>query len=132
MEIKVGIKNEIEKVVTEDLLASKVGSGPVNVFATPMMIAAMEEASANLAAPYLDEGKTTVGIENSTTHTAATPLGMKVKIISEVTEVSGNGKIISYKVTAFDEVEKIGEGTHKRAVVSKDRFHEKALSKLNK
>lgn len=132
MEITVGMKNEIEKVVTEDLLASKVGSGLVNVFATPMMIAAMEEASAGLVAPYLEDGKTTVGIEISTSHSAATPLGMKVRVISEVTDVSSNGKIISFKVSAFDEVEKIGEGTHKRAVVTKDRFEEKTLAKLNK
>ena len=132
MELKIGMKYELTKKVTENLLASHVGSGLVNVFATPMMIAAMEEASASLVAPTLEEGKTTVGIEIAATHAAATPLGMEVKVISEVTDISSNGKIISFKVEAFDEVDKIGEGTHKRAVVNKARFEEKTLAKLNK
>ncbi len=132
MEIKKGISMEIEKTVTEALLASSVKSGSVEVFATPMMIAAMEEASASLVSNLLEEGKTTVGIEISVTHSAATPLGMKVRVISEVTDVSSNGKIISFKLEAFDEKEKIGEGTHKRAVVDREKFQQKTLAKLEK
>ena len=131
MENLVGTKNEITKTVTKELLASSVGSGMVNVFATPMMIAGMEETAAESLRPYLAEGKTTVGIEISVSHTAATPLGMKVTFKTEVTGVSENGKIITFKVSAFDEKELIGEGTHKRAVIDLSRFELKANAKLS-
>lgn len=126
-----GIKGTQEFVVTEDKLASKVGSGLVDVFATPMMIAAIENTAAGSVQPELEEGQTTVGIQINVSHSAATPLGMKVTINTELTDVSKNGKILTFAVQAFDEKGPIGEGTHQRAIINKERFVAKANAKLN-
>lgn len=127
--MNLGLKGNKEVLVTESLLAKNVGSGTVAVFATPMMIAAMEGAAAESVEASLEEGKTTVGISMNATHIAATPEGMKVRIETELEEV--NGKVLTFKIIAFDEVEKIGEALHKRAIVSKNSFEERAKKKCN-
>ncbi len=127
-----GIKNEKVIMVTKDLLATHVGSGSVDVFATPAMISFMEDTAKNSVEDLLEEGRTTVGILVNVEHIAATPEGMKVTITSELTEISENGKILTFQVEAFDETEKIGGGIHKRAIISKERFTEKAKSKLQR
>lgn len=122
-----GIENAectMEWTVTEAMLAKNVGSGDVNVFATPTMTAIMEAAAAEAVKKYLEEGQTTVGGFISTTHTAATPLGMKVRATAAVTAVEG--KKLSFTVRAEDERGTIGEGTHTRFIVSKERFEQKA------
>ena len=124
-----GIKGHLELTVTEDKLASKVGSGLVNVFATPMMIAAIEQTAAESVQKELQEGCTTVGTLVNVSHVAATPEGMKVTVDTELTEVSSNGRMLTFEVTAADEAGLIGEGTHQRAVVFKERFEEKAAAK---
>ena len=127
-----GMKGHLEFTVTEDKLASKVGSGLVNVFATPMMIAAIEQTAAASVQGALDEGCTTVGTLVNVNHVAATPEGMKVTVDTELTEVSPNGRMLTFCVKAFDEAGLIGEGTHQRAVVLKERFEEKAANKARK
>ena len=127
-----GMKGHLEFTVTEDKLASKVGSGLVNVFATPMMIAAIEQTAAASVQGALDEGCTTVGTLVNVSHVAATPEGMKVTVDTELTEVSPNGRMLTFCVKAFDEAGLIGEGTHQRAVVLKERFEEKAANKVRK
>jgi len=127
-----GMKGHLEFTVTEDKLASKVGSGLVNVFATPMMIAAIEQTAAASVQGALDEGCTTVGTLVNVSHVAATPEGMKVTVDTELTEVSPNGRMLTFCVKAFDEAGLIGEGTHQRAVVLKERFEEKAAAKARK
>ncbi len=127
-----GMKGHLEFTVTEDKLASKVGSGLVNVFATPMMIAAIEQTAAASVQGALDEGCTTVGTLVNVSHVAATPEGMKVTVDTELTEVSPNGRMLTFCVKAFDEAGLIGEGTHQRAVVLKERFEEKAANKARK
>ena len=127
-----GIKGHLELTVTEDKLASKVGSGLVNVFATPMMIAAIEQTAAESVQKELQEGCTTVGTLVNVSHVAATPEGMKVTVDTELTEVSPNGRMLTFKVTAADEAGLIGEGTHQRAVVFKERFEEKASAKAGR
>ncbi|MDY3711044.1 MAG: thioesterase family protein [Agathobaculum sp.] len=127
--MEIGIKGKQTFTVTEDKLASKVGSGLVAVFATPMMIAAIENTAAASVAPYLEEGKTTVGTLVNVTHVAATPLGMTVRIETELTDIAANGKILTFRVAAYDEVGLIGEGTHQRAVVDRTRFEAKAAAK---
>ena len=126
---EIGIKGKQTFTVTEDKLASKVGSGLVAVFATPMMIAAIENTAAASVAPYLEEGKTTVGTLVNVTHVAATPLGMTVRIETELTDIAANGKILTFRVAAYDEAGLIGEGTHQRAVVDRTRFEAKAAAK---
>ena len=127
MEIKTGICFEKEITVTEDLLASHLGSGLVDVYATPMMILLMEQTSAECVGPYLEEGQVTVGTAIDVSHVAATPLGMKVKCRSELTEV--DGRSLTFKVTAEDEAGLIGEGAHKRFIVFAEKFNEKARNK---
>ena len=127
-----GIKGEKKFTVTKDQLACNVGSGLVSVFATPMMIAAIENPAAASVAGELEEGKTTVGTLVNVSHVAATPEGMEVRIETELTEIAPNGKILTFKVAAYDEAGLIGEGTHQRAIVAKERFEQKAQSKLAK
>ena len=85
--IETGITGRHEEVVTYELTAAKVGSGLVEVYATPMMIALMEKTCAQTVEPYLDEGDGTVGTLVNVTHSAATPVGMKVWCECELVEV---------------------------------------------
>lgn len=127
MEIKIGTTHKVEWTVTEALLAETIKSGEVKVFATPMMVALMEAAASDCIKPFLAEGETSVGTHISTSHVAATPLGMKVYAVAEVTAVEG--RKVDFKVSAYDEKELIGEGTHSRVYLSKERFEQKAQSK---
>lgn len=130
--MEIGIKGERRFTVTEAQLASNVGSGLVAVLATPMMIAAIEGTAAESVAPQLAEGKTTVGTQINVSHVAATPVGMEVRIETELTEISPNGKMFTFHVAAYDEAGLIGEGTHQRAAVDKERFEQKANAKKGK
>ena len=129
--MEIGTKGFNELTVTEDKLACNVGSGLVAVYDTPMMIAGIENTAAASVASQLPEGKTTVGTLMNVSHVAATPCGMKVHFETELTAVSPNGKMLTFRVAAYDEAGLIGEGTHERAVVDKARFEAKAQSKLN-
>ena len=108
--------------------ALEVGSGSLLVYATPCMVALMEGAACDAIAEALPEEKTSVGTELNISHISATPVGMEVRADAEVTEV--NGSIITFSITAYDEAGKIGEGTHKRAVITTQRFLDKTYSKL--
>ena len=132
MAVHTGIRGEKKFVVTEDRLASRVGSGIVNVFATPSMIAEIENTAAMSVQPELEEGKTTVGTSVNVSHVAATPQGMEVRIETELVEVAPNGRAMTFRVSCFDEAGLIGEGTHMRAVVDRARFEAKAQGKLAK
>ena len=127
--LKPGLRHSTEITVTENMLASSVGSGLVAVFSTVMMVAGMEGAAVELAQPFLDEGQTTVGTGISVTHIAATPPGMKVRFTAELTAVSPNGKGLSFSVAASDEGGLIGEGTHERVVVNREKFESRANAK---
>lgn len=129
--MEIGIKGEQKFVVTADKLANQVGSGLVAVYATPMMIAAIENTAAGSVAPYLEEGKTTVGTLVNVSHVAATPEGMEVRVETELVEIAPNGKMLTFKVAAYDEAGLIGKGTHQRAIVAKERFEAKAQAKKN-
>lgn len=128
MEITVGMKGGTATLVEREDTASQVGSGSLLVYATPCMVALMEGAACEAISAAVPEDKTSVGIELSISHLAATPVGMDVRAEAEVTAVDGS--IVTFQVTAYDEVGKIGEGTHKRAVVSTQRFLDKTYSKL--
>ena len=128
MEITVGMKGEAFTEVEREDTAAEVGSGSLLVYATPCMVALMEGAACEAIASALGEEKTSVGIALNISHLAATPVGMEVWAEAEVTEVDGN--TITFQVTAFDEKGKIGEGTHKRAIVTVQRFLDKTYAKL--
>ena len=128
--ILIGTKCQMEAVVTEELTAAAAGSGLLPVFGTPYMIALMENCSASLLQNFLEDGQGSVGIHLDVKHTAATPIGMKVLVEAEVTSVSENGKIVDFKVAAWDEKGPIGEGTHTRAIINNERFLAKCNAKL--
>lgn len=126
-EITIGASFEKEIKVTENLLAISVGSGDVSVFATPMMLSLMEEVSAKCMLEFLDDGMTSVGINISSSHIAATPLSMNVRAKATITAI--DGKKVSFKIEAFDGKEQIGEGTHDRVIVNREKFNARALAK---
>ena len=128
MEITVGMKGEVSTLVEKEDTALEVGSGSLLVYATPCMVALMEGAACDAIAAVLPEEKTSVGIALNISHLAATPVGLEVRAEAEVTEVDGN--TITFQITAYDETGKIGEGTHKRAVVTAQRFLDKVYAKL--
>lgn len=128
--LETGIKGMQEVMVSEANSAKTMGSGTLDVFATPAMIALMEKTAWTSIADHLEEGNGSVGTELNVKHTAATPLGMKVRCESELIEV--DGRRLVFKVAAFDEVGLIGEGTHERFVVNNEKFQGKANSKGNK
>ena len=128
MEIIVGMKGEAFTEVEREDTALEVGSGSLLVYATPCLAALMEGAACEAISEALEEGKTSVGIELNLCHTAATPVGMEVTAQAEVTAV--DGRIITLHITASDEAGPIGEATHKRAIVSAQKFLDKTYDKL--
>ena len=128
MEITVGMKGEAATLVEREDTAAEVGSGSLLVYATPCMAALMEGAACDAIAEALSETQTTVGTELSIQHLSATPVGLEVRAEAEVTAV--DGKVLTFEVRAFDEAGEIGKGTHKRVVVSAQKFLDKAYSKL--
>ncbi len=128
--LKVQMHGEARTKVTGENTALKFGSGKVDVFGTPAMIALMEEASINTIDKKLPEGFATVGVELSIRHIAATPKGMNITASAELTEI--DGKRLVLKVEAFDEVEKIGEGTHQRYIIELNKFKVRAREKSKK
>ena len=130
--ILVGTKCILEQVVSEELTAAAVGSGLLPVFGTPFMIGMMENAAQTVLGNFLEEGQGSVGTHLDVNHTAPTPIGMKVAVEAEITNVSENGKIIDFKLTAWDEKGPIGNGTHTRAIINNERFLAKCNAKLEK
>jgi len=124
---EIGIKGLQEAVVTENNVATNVGSGLVKVFATAMMIALMEKAAVYSVEPYLEKGQGTVGIRVNVSHCSATPVGMKVRAESELIEIVGRRLV--FKVAAYDERGLIGEGLHERFVINMEKFQSKTDSK---
>jgi fluoroacetyl-CoA thioesterase len=120
IDINEGIERIEKVVVKRGDLAEALGSGTVGVYATPAMIALMERVSWQLVQPYLPEGHTTVGTEVTVRHLRATPPGMKVSCRSRL--VSVDGKKLCFEIEAADGRGRIGEGTHVRYIVEKERF----------
>ena len=122
-----GIKGREETIVSEANSAKTMGSGTLNVFATPAMTALMEETAWKSVAPYLEEGCGTVGTLLNITHDAPTPFGMKVWCESELVEV--DGRRLVFQVTVYDEKGKIGGGRHERFIIQNEKFQAKADKK---
>ena len=128
MEITVGMTGSVSTVAEREDTALEVGSGTLLVYATPCMVAIMEGAACDAIASALPEGKTSVGTELNIKHISATPVGLEVRAEAEVVEVEGN--TVTFRIEAYDEAGKIGEGTHKRVIVSVQKFLDKVYSKL--
>ena len=118
--LKPGIEAQKTGTVTAENTASALGSGGINVYATPAMIALMEGAAFSAAQNLLPPGWSTVGTELNVKHIAATPLGMKVYAKAELINI--DGRALSFKVEAFDETGKIGEGSHNRFIIEIEKF----------
>ncbi|MCB6991936.1 thioesterase family protein [bacterium 210820-DFI.6.37] len=128
--LEAGIKGIQKTEVTEEKSALAMGSGTLKVFATPAMIALMEETAWKSVAEHLEEGCGTVGTGLDIQHTAATPIGMTVTCESELTEV--DGRKLTFRLTAKDEAGVIGQGTHQRFIVQNEKFQAKADCKKEK
>ncbi len=122
-----GLKGEATLFVEDALSANAMGSGTLDVLATPAMIALMEKAAWTCVAPYLPEGAGTVGIRLEISHISPTPLGRTVTAAAELMAV--NGKTLVFRVSASDEGGLIGEGRHDRAVIDEEKFMTKANKK---
>ena len=118
-----GIKGDIQTIVTKEQTAAAYGSGLVEVFATPAMIALMEKTCLRSVLEYLPDGINTVGTEVNVKHLKATAVGKNVRCQSELQKI--DGKKLLFTVEAFDEQGKIGEGTHSRYVIDVKSFMEK-------
>lgn len=128
--MEIGIKNRVESTVTQELSAKAMGSGSLDVFATPAMVALMEKCAAESVEALVGEGNSTVGTKIDVDHLSATPLGMKVYCESEL--IAEDGRSLTFKIEAFDEAGLIGRATHNRFVIAKERFVEKTYQKLGK
>ncbi len=128
-ELPIGLKGQAETTVNEQNTAAAMGSGLLPVFATPAMLALMENAAATSVQPYLGAGEGTVGTRLEVSHLAATPIGLAVRAESELVAV--DRRKLTFTVRAWGGEELIGEGTHQRFVIDNARFLEKALAKRN-
>ena len=122
-----GLSAEMKITVGEADTASKWGSGLVPVYSTPAMVGLMEAAAVKALDGQLEPGQTSVGGRIDVRHLAATPVGMSVHARAELTAF--NGRKLSFRVEAWDEVEKIGEGLHERFVIDTDKFVARAMAK---
>jgi fluoroacetyl-CoA thioesterase len=124
MEVKV---LERHYVVTDAEAIHVMSEGVTSALSTPSMVGWMEYTSRDNVLPLLKPGEDTVGVSVEVTHLAATPVGMKVRVVSRLIEVEG--RTYSFALEVFDTTEKIGEGTHKRVSVSVEKFGARVAAK---
>lgn len=125
--LTLGIKGHCEQIVTDEVTADRIGSGLVKVFATPMMVALIEQTCLESVAPHLEPGQGTVGTHVDVSHCAATPVGMRVWCDSELVEI--DRRRLVFAVRACDECGLIGEGRHERFVIDNAKFQAKIDAK---
>lgn len=123
-----GLSGRVEKKVEYKDTAKAVASGLAEVFATPSMIALMENAAYLAVQPQLPKGASTVGIRIDAQHLAATPVGLKVWAEAELVAV--DGRKLTFDIQAFDETEKIGEARHERFVIDEQKFIARVEAKV--
>ncbi len=125
--IVAGLIGESTTKVVPEKTAQHLGSGSVSVFATPEMVLLMEMAGVAAVDHLLPEGYHTVGMRIDVSHLAATPLGMSVHARAELQRVEG--RKLTFRVEAWDDLEKIGEGVHERMIINLIKFRERAEAK---
>ena len=119
-EIKKGICRDTLEIVKKEHLAAHIGSGSVQVLATPVLISYIERNARELLDEHLPEGYTSVGVHLNINHLAPTPLGCTVRVLTSVNLVNANR--VDLVVTAWDDLEKIADGTHQRVLIETERF----------
>jgi predicted thioesterase len=123
-----GLKGSAELVVGEQHTAPKVGSGRVHVLATPVMINLIEAAALAAVEHLLPPGQQSLGTHLDVRHFAATPVGMRVSAEAELTKI--DGRLLTFRVSAADAIELIGDGTHERMIVTLERFDQRVQKKV--
>ena len=118
--LKAGLTGEIELIVDEGMVIDFLGKGVTPVYSTPSMIDHLEAASRKVLENYLENGESSVGTIVNVKHLAPTPIGMKVHARARLVEV--DRRRCSFEVEAYDEKDKIGEGTHERFVIGIEKF----------
>lgn len=126
--IRTGVQGITEILVGTRDTAPHVGSGKIKVLATPVLVMLLEEAALNAVEGLLPPGHQTVGTRLDISHTAATPVGMRVVAHAEVAQVEG--RKLTFRVWAEDEIERIGEGMHERIIVNVARFDVRTQDKV--
>jgi predicted thioesterase len=126
--LKIGLTGSAEIVVQDEDTAPRIGSGRVHVLATPVMINLMEAAALNAVERLLPPGCQSLGTRLEVGHYAATPVGMRLRATAELMKVEGRN--LEFRVEAFDEKERVGDGSHIRVVVNVARFDERVQRKL--
>jgi fluoroacetyl-CoA thioesterase len=119
-EITAGLRGEHRMLVTSEFAVDFLGMEEARVLGTPHLIGLLEMTARDSVKPHLDEGLDTVGTEVCIKHLAASPLGMAVTFHSEVLAIEN--RRIKFRVEAFDDVEKIAEGTHERFIINVGKF----------
>ena len=127
MSLEPGLNATVERTVTEADTARALGSGDVDVFGTPAVVAACEEAAVLAVKPHLDEGQTTVGTRIELDHLAPTPIGRLVTASAVLAGV--DGRSLTFTVSANDQSGEIARGSHLRVIVGRQRFLENAASR---
>jgi predicted thioesterase len=130
VDITPGLTGLVEITVGEEHTAPSIGSGRVHVLATPVMINLIEAAALKAIEHLLPEGYQSLGTHLDVRHLAATPVGMKVRAVVEVTAV--NGRNVRFAATVKDEVDLIGDGVHERVVVNVAKFDQRVQKKLSR
>jgi fluoroacetyl-CoA thioesterase len=125
-----GMTHEVKVKTRPEDSAQKFYPHLPDVFATPILAGLMERTSAELINLHLQPGEQSVGISMDLKHMAATPLGMEVRVRTEITTVEG--RKLTFRLEAYDEVEKIGEATHERFIIQADKFNSRVAEKAKK
>lgn len=118
--MNIGLSFTATTTVNQNNTAKALGSGDMDVFATPAMVALMENAAMTAVAPHLEAGQTTVGTQITTSHIKASALGATITATATLTAV--DGRSLTFAITAREGDKVIGEGTHTRFIVDRGRF----------
>ena len=127
-ELNQGVRGTQQEIVTKKYIARAIGSGGLEVYATPSMITLLEYTAMESVKPYLPEGSSTVGTRLDVKHLSATPIGMTVRCETELIEI--DRRRLVFLCRAFDDAGLIGEGTQERFIVDNSKFIEKTLQKI--
>jgi predicted thioesterase len=129
-ELKPGLNATVEIVVGTRDTAAHVGSGKIGVLATPILVTLLESAALQAVERFMPAGQQTVGTRLELSHTAATPVGMRVRAHAELIQV--DGRKLTFRLHADDESEPIASGTHERLIISVDRFDQRMQKKMER
>lgn len=124
--LQLGVKGESEVIVKAENTAKAMGSGLLDVFATPALVALMEGAAVKALEPF---AASSVGVALDIQHLAATPIGMTVRAVAELVEA--DRRRLVFHVQAYDDVELVGQGRHERFLIDDETFLSKVNAKIN-